>query len=176
MLNINLFGGPGVSKSTTAAGLMYTMKMRGDKVEFVTEFAKELTYGQDFTKLSDQLLILGEQHHRMFRLRDKVDFILHDSPFLMGIAYLQEDGHIPINLYQELIVTMFKSYNNLNIFLVRDTDEHTYQTYGRNQTLEEAIQKDIEIMGILETNNIPYIKINVNKDTVDNILSILDKG
>ena len=41
---INLFGGPGAGKSTTAAGLFYEMKVRDIKCELVTEYAKDMTY------------------------------------------------------------------------------------------------------------------------------------
>ena len=41
---INIFGGPGVGKSTVAADLFVIMKKEGYSVELVTEYAKELTY------------------------------------------------------------------------------------------------------------------------------------
>ena len=51
---INLWGGPGCGKSTTAAGLFSIMKMRGHKVELVTEYAKELTYDRNLTITKDE--------------------------------------------------------------------------------------------------------------------------
>lgn len=53
IININIFGGPGVGKSTISSGLFYQMKTRGYKVEFISEYAKDLTYGKDFVKLKD---------------------------------------------------------------------------------------------------------------------------
>lgn len=42
---INLIGGPGSGKSTTAAGLFFRMKSMGVRCELVTEYAKELVSG-----------------------------------------------------------------------------------------------------------------------------------
>lgn len=173
MININLFGGPGLGKSTTASGLFYRMKMNNSKVEFIPEYAKELTYGNDYTRLSDQLHILGEQHHRMYRLLDKVDFLIHDSPFVMGLTYLRKDDpHLPAYLYEQLVVEMFNSYDNLNIFLERNSNNE-YQEYGRSQSLSEAIEKDIEIMDLLDRHNIKYKKILADDNTIENILKLI---
>ena len=173
IINFQLFGGPGTGKSTTAAGLFYLMKQADYQVEYIQEYAKELTYSKDFTKLSDQLLILGEQHHRMRRLEGHVDYIIHDSPFVMGLTYLQEDPHLPKHIYEDLITTMFDSYNNVNIFLERDTETHKYQEYGRSQNLEEAIAKDKEILKMLDDKNIVYTKIPMD-DAVSTIFGMLE--
>lgn len=176
MVNINLFGGPGTGKSTSAAGLFYKMKSKGYKVEYIQEYAKELTFGKDFIKLADQLLILGVQHHRMFRLKNQVEYVIHDSPFIMGMVYLQEDSNIPQKEYSELIVKMFKSYKNINIFLERDTEHHKYQDYGRSQTLEESLLKDKEIKSLLIDNDIPFHEVKIGNKSIKKILKIIKKG
>ena len=169
MLNINLFGGPGTGKSTTAAGIFYTLKTEGAQIEYIQEYAKELTFGKDFTKLSDQLLILGEQHHRMFRLKDQLDILVHDSPFIMGLAYLNSNT-LPKEEYTALVLKMFNSYNNLNIFLTRNVSEHGYQEYGRSQTLAEAQEKDDEIKSLLDAHGIPYYDVQMGKNSVKEII------
>ncbi len=176
MKNIQLFGGPGTGKSTTAAGLFYKMKTLDYKVEYIQEFAKELTFSRDYTRLSDQLLILGEQHHRMKRLEGQVEYLIHDSPFIMGLVYLADDKHLPKDIYTDLIHSMYNSYNNLNIFITR-SDQHTYQEYGRSQTIDEAINKDKEIKDILISLNIPFIELKMGSKLVDNIFDIVkNKG
>jgi len=175
MTNIQLFGGPGTGKSTTASGLFFKMKKMDYKVEYIQEYAKELSYGNDFTKLGDQVLILGEQHHRMHRLKDQVDFLIHDSPFVMGLSYLNDDPHVPKDVYAQLITTMFKSYNNINIFLERNIDELTYQEYGRSQNLEQAIEKDTEIKKMLNDNNIPFITVKMGSKSIKKIMKIIKK-
>lgn len=166
---INIFGGPGCGKSTTAAGIFYKLKLEGYNVEYVSEFAKELTYGKDFKKLSDQLLIFGEQHHRIYKLRDQVEIIVNDSPFVMGLAYLSEDINLPEFEFKELIVKMFKTYNNLNFFIERNNKQE-YSEIGRNQNLSEAMQKDKEIKELLTNNYIQYINIKNSLNIVDELL------
>lgn len=174
MINIQLFGGPGTGKSTTASGLFYKMKAKDYSVEYIQEFAKELSYGKDFTKLGDQLLILGEQHHRLHRLKDQVEYVIHDSPFVMGLSYLMDDEHVPKDIYTSLITTMYNSYNNINIFLER-AEDLTYQEYGRSQSLEQAIEKDEQIKQILQDNGIEYITVKMGSKSIKKIMKIIKK-
>jgi len=173
MININLFGGPGTGKSTTAAELFSKMKSNQYKVELLQEYAKDLTYGKDTVRLSDQLHILGEQHHRLFRLQDSVDYVIHDSPFIMGLAYLDDTSIIPTKAFKTLTLELFHKYNNLNILLIRDTEKHPYQEYGRAHSLEEAENKDKVIEQLLIDNAIPFIKIRVSTTTANDILKNL---
>lgn len=172
MVNINFFGGPGVGKSTTSAGLFSAMKQNGARVEYVQEFAKELTFSNDTTRLKDQLLILGEQHHRVFRLRDSVDFAIHDSPIILGLAYIEEDGFIPVGEFRELVLRLHANYDNINIVLGR-SEEHPYQEYGRSQTKVEAEQKDVSIRELLDSNRIRYYDVASGPDAVTTVLEIL---
>lgn len=173
-LNINLFGGPGSSKSTTAAGLFHQMKINHQKVELSNEYAKDLTYGEDYIKLQDQIHLLGEQHHRQYRLEDKVDYIIHDSPFLQGCCYIDEKANYTEE-FIALAIKLHKNYYNLNVFLIRDNDAHPYQEYGRNQKLHEAEDKDRQIKAILDDNNIHYIEAKIGPDLVHFLLLEIEK-
>ena len=80
---INLYGGPGVGKSTVAAELFSLMKKENYNVEFVTEHAKELTYEGRYNVLDqDQLYVFAKQHRKILRLKNKVDFINSLKPIL----------------------------------------------------------------------------------------------
>lgn len=162
---INMFPGPGVGKSTTAAGLFFFMKCAGMKVELVTEFPKELEYEGRHEEMKNQLLILGEQERRQRRLIGKVDYVVTDSPLILGPSYATE-------LTDILAVTlaarsMFEKYDNINIWLNR---VKPYQQYGRRQTEEQARQKDSEIREALH--DIPFHFV-VDGDS-DAPLKILD--
>ena len=174
MINIQLFGGPGTGKSTTAAGLFYKMKSNDMQVEYIQEFAKELTFSRDYTRLSDQLLILGEQHHRMRRLENQVEFLIHDSPFIMGLTYLDNDPHLPKDKYIDLIAGMYNTYNNINIFIERN-ETHSYQEYGRSQSFEEAIKKEEEIKNMLDEQGIKYITLDMGPNLVGEIYSVVKR-
>jgi len=170
LINIQLFGGPGTGKSTTAAGVFYEMKTQGKKVELLQEFAKELTFSCDDTRLNDQILVFAEQHHRLKRVENQVDYLIHDSPFVMGVVYAKDD--IFKKEFNELIVKTYNSYNNINIFLER-SDYHEYQKYGRKQTLEEAIKIDNEIKQMLIDNNIPFTTLIIDKNIVKKITKLI---
>lgn len=170
-LNVNLFGGPGVGKSRTAAAIFDRLKMLGKKVDITQEFAKELVYAKDWFRLSDQLLVAGEQHHRMFRLLNNVDYAIHDSPFIMGMPYCCETK-IPVVEFNSYLREQFNRYNNLNILLKRN-EKANYEEYGRNQDLDGAINLDDSIAHLLIKNHIPFIIVDVNDSTVDNIIDLV---
>lgn len=172
-LNIQIFGSPGTGKSTLASGLFYNMKVQGYKVEFISEYAKGLTYSQDYTKLKDQLMVLANQYHKFYRTKNsEIDYLIHESPFLLGLVYFQEDDIIKEQYFKPLIVNMYKNMNSINIFLERNIDLG-YQEFGRNQKLEEAIELDNKILKILDENEIPYIKLKSSDKTIEEILEII---
>ena len=173
MININLFGGPGTGKSTTAAGIFMEMKHQERSVELIQEYAKDLTYGKDITRLQDQLIILGEQHHRLHRLVGQVDYAVHDSPFIMGLSYVNEESNLPTAEFTAFIKALHNNYVHLNIFLERNEESHPYQEYGRSQTYAQALVKDREIKNMLDILGIPYIVVSIGSNTVDDIISIL---
>jgi tRNA uridine 5-carbamoylmethylation protein Kti12 len=141
---INLFGGPGCGKSTTAAALFVKMKNRGMKVELVTEFAKDLTYEKRGRALSNQLYVLGKQDQRLRRLEGHVDWAITDSPLILSLAYAQSP--FDQDWYTNTVVGLFNTYDNFNVNLIRDKP---YATFGRNQTEEEAEALDEVIVALL---------------------------
>lgn len=145
---INLWTGPGAGKSTLAAGLFNLMKTKGHRVELVTEFAKDLTYGKDFGSLQNQLLILAQQDHRVRRLEGQVEWAITDSPLPLGIAYMTSE-------YAEWLTpatwAAFHRYRNYNVHLLRG--DRPYHTYGRNQSREEAVTLDNVIANLYEEAN-----------------------
>ena len=145
MIVINLFGGPGVGKSTMASELFVKMKKSGYKVELVTEFAKDLVYANDNTRLDDQLMVFSEQQHRLFRLKSEVDYVITDSPLLITKAY---NKTLDSKTFDPFVDSVFNSYNNIN-FLIKRNDSY-YQEYGREQNLKEAKEIDNIIEDILK--------------------------
>jgi hypothetical protein len=140
---INFFAGPGSGKSTCAAGVFTAMKHRDIKCELVTEYAKDMTYENRHLTLSDQLYMLAKQNQRLKRLEGKVDYAITDSPLIMGLVY-QVEGYY--ENFAPLVKEIFNSYDNVNFFIER---LKKYQTYGRNQTEEQAKGKDLEIIHLL---------------------------
>lgn len=173
---VNLFGGPGTGKSTTAAGVFHRLKLSGVNCELVQEFAKHVVWRENFTTLNNQLYIFAKQHDRLFHLKDKVDVIITDSPIIMGLSYVDFTKVSP-----SLETLMVDEYNredqrNLNIFLNRIKE---YNPKGRTQTEDEAKEKDVEIHSLLDKYNLPYLRLDADGNVADviaeKILQILEK-
>jgi len=167
---INLFGGPGSGKSTTAAGTFFKMKSKGGfgKVELVTEFAKDMVYAGRLKELEgNQLYITAKQYHRMERLRDQVDYIITDSPIVQGII------HTPANYFksfESLLLELHNSFDSINIILNRTKE---YKEYGRVQTEEEARRLDFGIRRFFNTNKIIHSVVDGDENAPDVILNML---
>ena len=128
---INLFSGPGCGKSTSAAQLFYELKKRNYDVELTNEYAKWLVYEENYKKIKNQLYLFSKQHNQIFRLNDVVDIVIMDS---------------------------HNKFSNKNYFIERTTD---YVQEGRYHNLEQAVEVDNKILNFLDTNSIPYDKVNL---------------
>ena len=150
---INLYGGPGTGKSTTAAALFALMKRNGINVELVTEFAKDLVWTERNKELGDQIYIFGKMYHKLWRLRDKVDYVIIDSPLPL-CAYYDQEG---LPGFKELVFNMYNSFTNYNFRLKR---HFKYQEEGRYQTESEADKVDIDLIKLVEDNDVQMTEIN----------------
>lgn len=165
---INLYGGPGCGKSTVAAGLFYELKCRGIECEMTGEYAKDRTWDSNPEVLDNQPFIFGQQLHRIWRLNNKVQFIVCDSPILLSIIYSKEKSE----LFEQFIVEQYNKYTNINFVLDRTVK---YDPIGRNQTEEEANQLDKYLNSIMNKYNIDYNNVSGDSKTkVNKILEYLN--
>lgn len=147
----NLLAGPGAGKSTTAMMLSAEMKMRGINVEYVTEYAKDLTWEKRFDILSDQLYVLAKQNRKLNRLIGQVDWVVTDSPLLLSEHYRTPD-YLP-NTFQAMVFELWEMYDNENFFIHR---VKPYKQVGRTQSEEEAKVIDGQIRKMLVDHAIPF--------------------
>ena len=56
---INLFGGPGVGKSTITSGIFYELKKRNIECDIPYEFPKQVAWENNHSQISDQLYIFA---------------------------------------------------------------------------------------------------------------------
>lgn len=143
---INLWGAPGAGKSTTAAGLFNFMKTRGMRVEYVPEFAKDLTYSRRLVDLQNQLYVLGEQDNRLRRLVGHVEWAITDSPLPLCLIYATPEYSTP--WFEAVVEGAYDRYDNKD-FLIRR--KKPYAAFGRNQTESEALAIDIQVRDLFET-------------------------
>lgn len=165
-LLINLYGGPGTGKSTTAAHVFAELKWRGVSSELVTEYAKDLTWQESFKVRENQLYIFGKQQQRLTRLKDKVKIIVTDSPLLMGLHYGADNTS---DLFKQLVIEENSKFESLDFFLVR---KKAYDSNGRTQTETEARDIDVSVRKILHDLNVPYIELPGEKESVSTIVEL----
>lgn len=165
-LVINLYGGPGLGKSTMAANIFSELKWKNINCELVAEYAKDKVWEESLKVLENQIYVFGKQHHRLFRLKDQVDIIVTDSPILLSVIYDAEKRDV----FKQLVTEEYNKFNNLNILLKREKE---YSPIGRLQTEEEAIEKDKEVKVFLDSiEGFKYETISGSKEGVDMIVSM----
>jgi len=175
---INLFGGPGIGKSSIAAGITYKLKKKHITCDNPYEFPKSLAWDENHSAIQDQLYVLANQHRGIVKSFGKVDYIVLDSPILLSLVYrgVYKGTEYPSTLYQseyfdELVLDIHSKYDNINILLQRSEGNHNEKE--RYQSLDESKKLDFEIEKVLFENFIPYHSVEVNDKTVNNILKIL---
>jgi nicotinamide riboside kinase len=176
---VNFYGGPSAGKSTMAAQLFGWMKARRMNVEYVPEFAKQLTW-RKANCLDDQFYVFGNQHHELYTLKDQVDYIVTDSPILMNLHYIKigfskfgPAGLKGSNLektFEELVISTYMQYDNINFYVERG--DRKFVQAGRNQDEETSRKYDDDIRHILDKN---WVKYRVVKD-LEGVLNNLKIG
>lgn len=169
-LVINMFGGPGAGKTTLATNLFGMLKSDGVLCEYVPEFAKELTWEERKVALQDPFYIFGEQEHRLFRLKNKVDIIVTDCPLLLSLFYSKKYNCSNNNYLDKLIIKEFNNYYNLNILVNR---KKPFDCRGRNESEEDAKQIDRNLRDWLEDLDLTYMLFDGSRNGADALYSYL---
>lgn len=146
-------------------------------VEYTYEFPKEVAWEGNVSQLSDQFFITANQHRNISRLYGKVEYIIVDSPIVLGCFYEQRYGEgYPASFYgktglSKFLWNLFGQYENINILLTRNNE--TYDSNGRLQDLKEAQEIDADIKETLIINSIPFTEFMVGTNTAVDIFNYI---
>lgn len=145
---IELFGSPGAGKSTTAAHLFAIMKQAGYQIELVREVAKEYAWQgkeiDDFEQAKISLLQIEQER----RLLNKVDYLITDSPVMLGLVY--SPSFMSKSVVHELVHMYNMHSKEHKRFKFRLVREKAYNPKGRYETEVEASIKDRQIQELLQ--------------------------
>lgn len=171
---INLFGGPGCGKSTTAASLFSLMKKERKSVEIVPEYCKQWAWANRERTEWDNILVLGKQCSYESLLYGKVNFIIAESPILLSGVY-QSFYSAGERRYVEKAAEAFvehaesKGIKHFNFYLKREVP---YDEGGRWENAREAELIDEYILDYL-TNYAGHPPIIISEKDGDKNLTIL---
>ena len=157
---INLFGPPGVGKSTVAAETFSMLKKKGVEVELCTEFAKSLVWEGRSATLQDNLYVFSKQNAMLVQLaRNGIDYAVTDSPLPICLAYTREGYY---QHFRSLVMEVFHDYKNINFYL---SATHRYSRVGRIQNEEESRMVDKRLREILNEEKIEFVELASNHST-----------
>jgi nicotinamide riboside kinase len=165
-LIINLFGGPGTGKSSLMAKLFARLKELDYDVEMSHEYVKDLVWEESYKKIENQLYIFGKQHNRAYRLLNKINIIITDSPLLNSIVYYTGDNPY----FKDMVMWEYNEMNNIGLYLERSFD---YNEVGRYQNLEQAIEVDVKYKKLLVENNIEHTTLKFPDYDLDELIEMI---
>lgn len=143
---INLFGGPGIGKSTLAAALFATMKEQNVNCELVREYVKLWAWQDRKIKHVDQIYVVGKQAQAESILYGKVDYVITDCPVFLPAVYqkLYYQGDYIAQAARGVMMDASTHHNVIykSYVLSRGTN---FDTEGRYHSKEESIKIDKEI-------------------------------
>jgi len=152
---VNMLGGSGLGKSTTAAGLYHQMKLDGKSVELVREYVKNWAWDGKKVGQYDQIYIFGKQARSEYMLYNKVDYIITDSPIILSPVYEKFYNNGESMIEEAAIKFLDKAEKNgvkhINFLLERNKQ---FNPTGRYETEDQAKQVDIKVKEFLVDNGL----------------------
>jgi hypothetical protein len=170
---LNLYGGPGTGKSTSASYLFYKLKTAGHNAELVRETAKDWAWEGRHIDPYAQFYLMGRQIRRESMLLGKVSHIVTDAPMMLYVYYARK--YSPPALAHAVKATVDAYYRQLRV--EGHEVEHVmlnrskpYNPEGRYQTADEAKGIDVELAHLLADEGIWYLTADTNPDSLDLLL------
>jgi Cdc6-like AAA superfamily ATPase len=148
---INLYGPPGVGKSTLAADIYSYLKRKDRSVELVREVAKDYVYLGKKPNEIDQLTINVNQMANEYIKYGKVEYIVTDCPYLLPAFYYSYNHGLTTAMTN--IQLMNKLRNDLDVsslnFYLPFHNSHYYKQEGRFENSVESNVIDNQLIDFL---------------------------
>jgi len=152
---INLYGGPGTGKSTTASDLFAEFKRMcvdtsmDRQFELTQEFVKEWAWeGRSIEGFDQTFIFANQQRKEEIPLRAGVHHIFTDSPLFLGAAYARKYHSKVFGPLITLAELHEEKYPGLHIFLERG--DRPYVGKGRYENEDKARRMDDYIRSLLD--------------------------
>ena len=113
------------------------------------------------------MYIFGKQHHKIWRVYGKVDWVITDSPLLLSIYY---NNDVALKHFNDVVLESFSRFDNRTYFLERD--DSFFKDEGRVHNLETSKEIDKTLKELLKTYHIPYTTVSA-KNAVEEIIKDL---
>ena len=173
---INLYGGPGTGKSTSAAYMFAQLKNKGVNAELVREYVKDWAWEERQVGLFDQLYLMGKQVRKESMLLGKVDVIITDSPVWLAGYYASKYSPPVLAQGIEHAIRSYYSQSEIeghehhHVFLERTKK---YDSRGRYQTEEQAKKIDKELSSFLSSRGIDLSSSGTGFDNLSITLRLM---
>ena len=153
---IELYGGPGIGKSTVAAQIFTDLKQQNVSCELVQEYSKDWVWIDRKIKEWDQFYILGKQLQKESILYGRVDYIITDCPLWLISFY--EEYNLNKNICTRTVPLIESDLANKvsrqRFFLNRKP--HEYKENERFHSYQQAIEIDNLLKVYLKNNKIDF--------------------
>lgn len=175
---INLYGGPGCGKSTSAAYLYYLLKAAGENTELVREYVKDWAYDRRAFSAYDEIYFLGKQVRHESMLFGKVDWIVTDAPVYMTAYYASlycspKLAHGVAEAAQAFYEQAREDgHQHLHIVLQRTKP---YHADGRYQSEEQALEVDRGVEAMLDKFKVPVFSAKPEEESLTDTLKLCQR-
>lgn len=167
---VSFIGASGAGKSSAALGTAFKLKMLGQSVEYVPEFAKGLVYNNLLGKyIPNQSYIVAEQFKQLYDLLGQVDYIVTDAGLEITALHSSKEDEV----VEKLAWYLRNKINQVTIFIERDEEKVPFETRNRVENEEQSRQFSIQLEEYLKKNNVRYIKVKGSEPAIEVALNAI---